>query len=120
VLAAGRAGYERARLAVDVYVRRVRQAIGALTVTLGGVDVLVFTAGVGENSAEIRAAACRGLVCLGLELDSDANARCRPDADVTRPGSRGRILVLAAREDLAMLTDVVRVYREMVTLGESP
>jgi len=120
VLAAGRAGYERARLAVDVYVRRVRQAIGALTVTLGGVDVLVFTAGVGENSAEIRAAACRGLECLGLELDWDANARCRPDADVTRPGSRGRILVLAAREDLAMLTDVVRVYREMVTLGESP
>lgn len=109
VMAAGRADDERARLAVDVYVHRVRQAIGALAVTLGGVDALVFTAGVGENSAEVRMASCRGLECLGLELDADANARCHPDADVTRPGARARILVVAAREDLAMLSDVVRV-----------
>jgi acetate kinase len=108
VLAAGGADHERARLAVDIYVHRVRQAIGALAVTLGGVDALVFTAGVGENSAEVRMATCRGLECLGLELDADANARCRPDADVARRGARARILVLAAREDLAMLSDVVR------------
>lgn len=109
VLAASRAGHERARLAVDIYVHRVRQAIGALAVTLGGVDALVFTAGVGENAADIRMATCRGLECLGLALDADANARCRPDADVARRGARARILVLAAREDLAMLSDVVRV-----------
>ncbi len=109
VLAAGGADHERARLAVDIYVHRVRQAIGALAVTLGGVDALVFTAGVGENSADVRMATCRGLECLGLELDADANARCRPDADVARRGARARILVLAAREDLAMLSDVVRM-----------
>jgi acetate kinase len=108
VLSAGRAGNEQARLAVDVYAHRVRQAIGALAVTLGGVDALVFTAGVGENSAEVRAATCRGLECLGLELDVDANAVCRPDADVARRGSRARILVLATREDLAMFSEVVR------------
>ena len=82
VLAAARAGDERARLAVDVYTHRVRQAVGALTATLGGIDALVFTAGVGENAAAVRAASCRGLECLGLELDPDANERCRPDADV--------------------------------------
>lgn len=109
VLAAGRAGNERARLAVAVYAYRVRQAIGALTVTLGGVDALVFTGGVGENSADVRAAACEGLECLGLELDADANARRRPDADVTRNGARARILVIAAREDLAMLAEVMKV-----------
>jgi acetate kinase len=109
VLAAGRADNARARLAVDVYAHRVRQAIGALAVTLGGVDALVFTAGVGENAAEVRMAACQGLECLGLELDADANLRCRPDADVARRGARARILVLAAREDLAMLSEVVRV-----------
>ena len=109
VLAATRAGDERARLAVDVYAHRVRQAIGALSVTLGGVDVLVFSAGVGENSAEVRAASCRGLDCLGLYLDADANRRCRPDADVARQGATSRILVIAAREDLAMLSEVVRV-----------
>lgn len=109
VLAAARAGDERARLAFEVYTHRVRQAIGALAVTLGGVDALVFTAGVGENSAEVRAASCAGLECLGLELDADANARSRPDADVARATSRGRILVVAAREDLTMLAEVVRV-----------
>jgi acetate kinase len=78
-------------------------------VTLGGIDALVFTAGVGENSAEVRAMTCRGLECLGLELDTDENARARPDADVARSAASARILVLATREDLAMLSDVVRV-----------
>jgi acetate kinase len=109
VLAAAKAGNESARLAVDVYAHRVRQAIGALAVTLGGVDALVFTAGVGENSAEVRAATCRGLECLGIELDPEANAPSRPDADVARRGSAARILVLTAREDLAMLSEVLRV-----------
>jgi acetate kinase len=108
VLAAAGAGDARARLAVGVYTRRVRQAIGALTVTLGGVDALIFTAGVGENSAEVRAACCEGLACLGLELDAEANARCRPDVDVAKPGAPARILVIATREDLTMLAEVLR------------
>ena len=99
-------GNERARLAIDVYTHRVRQAIGAFTVTLGGIDALVFTAGVGENAADIRADICRGLECLGAEIDTAANARCRPDADVAQPKSRVRIFVLATREDLAMLFEV--------------
>jgi acetate kinase len=108
VRAAVQRGDDRAKLAIDIYVHRVRQAIGALAVTLGGVDALVFTAGVGENDAEIRAAVVRGLDCLGLELDAEANARCRPDADVARRGTRARILVIGTREDLAMLDEVVR------------
>lgn len=114
VLASARAGDARAGLAVDVYTHRVRQAIGALTATLAGIDALVFTAGVGENSAEVRAASCRGLEFLGLELDPAANERCQPDADVARRGSRARILVIAAREDLSMLGEVMRV------IGTSP
>ena len=106
VLAARRADHPRARLAIDVYVHRVRQAIGAFAVTLGGVDAIVFTGGVGENSPEIRHAVCRDLEFLGIELDSDANASCRPDADVARCG---HVLVIAAREDLAMLSEVIRV-----------
>jgi acetate kinase len=80
-----------------------------LAVTLGGVDALVFTAGVGEHSGQVREAVCAGLECLGLELDRAANATCRPDEDVTRDGSRGRILVIATREDVTMLDEVVRV-----------
>jgi acetate kinase len=112
VLAAASAGNQRAQLAFDVYTHRVRQAIGALTATLGGIDALVFTAGVGENSAEVRAASCRDLEYLGLKLDPNANASCRPDADVTRQGSAARILVVRTREDLTMLTQVMRVIED--------
>jgi len=111
VQAAAREGHERAILAIDVYVHRVRQAIGALSVTLGGIDALVFTAGVGENDATIRAAVCRNLEWLGLSLDPVANLGCRPDADITLPSGRARILVVAAREDLAMLSEVEHVIK---------
>lgn len=109
VLAAAREGQPQARLALAMYTHRARQAVGALAVTLGGVDALVFTAGVGENSSEIREAICTGLECLGLELERNSNATCRPDADVAVPHSRGRILVLATREDETMFHEVVAV-----------
>jgi acetate kinase len=109
ILAAAQAGHERARVALAVYTHRVRQAIGALAVTLGDVDALVFTAGVGEHAAEVRAVSCAGLECLGLELDAEANASCRPDAEVARRNSRGRILVIATREDVTMLAEVIQV-----------
>jgi acetate kinase len=109
VLDADRAGNPQAHLALAIYTHRVRQAIGALTVTLGGVDALVFTAGVGEHAGQVREAICIGLECLGLELDAEANAAARPDMDVSRPSSRGRILVIATREDLTMLQEVIQV-----------
>jgi acetate kinase len=112
VHAAARGGDARARLALDVYAHRLRQTIGGLAATLAGVDALVFTAGVGEHDAEMRAAACRGLECLGLELDAAANAACKPDADVASAASRGRILVIATREDLTIVRETVRVLRE--------
>jgi acetate kinase len=86
-----------------------RQAIGALTVTMGGLDALVFTAGVGERAGQVREAICAGLKCLGLELDAQANAVCRPDGDVACRGSRARILVIATREDVTMLQEVIHV-----------
>jgi acetate kinase len=109
ILAAAKNGDDQARLALGIYTHRVRQTIGAFAVTLGGVDGLVFTAGVGEHSAEVRAAICAGLECVGLELDPKANASCRPDADIAVGGSRGRILVISTREDITMLHDVVEV-----------
>jgi acetate kinase len=111
VLAAAHSGDARARLALEVYAHRVRQTIGAMAATLGGVDALVFTAGVGENAAEVREMACRGLGGLGLELDAAANATRRPDADVATPASPGRILILATREDLVIVREAVRLVR---------
>ena len=103
--------HAEARLAIDVYVHRIRQTVGAMAATLGGVDALVFTAGVGEHAAEIRAWVCENLGYLGLALDRTANNVCQPDADVALPASNGRILVIATREDVT----IVRETRQLLT-----
>jgi acetate kinase len=120
VEAALAAGNQRARLAVDVFVHRLRQSIGAMAATLAGADALVFTAGIGEHSASTRVAACRELGWLGFELDAAANASCRPDADIATAGSRGRILVIATREDLTILRETVRVLGARNSQGFPP
>ncbi len=78
--------------------------------TLGGLDALVFTAGVGEHSAWLRGEVCHGLECLGVRLDPSANAACRPDADIAAPRNPAvRILVLHTREELLIAREAVRV-----------
>ena len=77
---------------------------------MGGIDALVFTAGVGERSSvDSRGLLCHGLECLGMELYAKANGAAKPDADVAQRDSRGRILVIATREDVTMLREVVQV-----------
>jgi acetate kinase len=98
-----------ARLAIDIYVHRIRQTIGSMAATLGGVDALVFTAGVGENSAAIRQRVCENLDFLDLIIDRDANRQCKPDADIAAPGSPGRILVIATREDVKIVRETKRL-----------
>jgi acetate kinase len=94
-----------ARLAVEVYVHRIRQTLGAMAATLGGIDALVFTAGVGEHAAEIRERVCEGMEVLGLELDRSANEACQPDADIALASAATRILVIGTREDLTIMRD---------------
>jgi acetate kinase len=98
-----------ARLAVEVYVHRIRHTVGAMAATLGGVDALVFTAGVGEHAAVIRERVCENLGYLGLILDRTANDACQPDADIAMPTSPGRILVIATREDVTIVRETWRV-----------
>jgi acetate kinase len=95
-------GHPRARLAFDIYAHRLRASIGAMVAVLGGIDALVFTAGIGENSPEVRSAACANLEFLGLKLDESANANISSDEDVATRDSRVRILVIRAREDWAI------------------
>jgi acetate kinase len=109
VESAAAAGDEQARLALTMFADRVRSTVGALAVTLGGVDALVFTAGIGENSASLRAEACRGLECLGIHLDPDRNETCRPDADLAHLRSTARILIVHTREDLLIARETRRV-----------
>ena len=98
-----------AELAVDVYVHRIVKTIGAMAATLGGIDALVFTAGIGEHEPAIRIRVCDKLKYLGLELDRAANETCKPDADIAKPGSKARILVIATREDLTIMRETRRL-----------
>ena len=99
ILAAINAGNGRAKLAFDIYVHRLVSAIGAMTAGLGGIDALVFTAGVGENSADVRTAACQNFGFLGLTLDTTRNSQSSPDQDISSTDSSVRILVIRAQED---------------------
>lgn len=100
VLAGVDAGTPAARLAFDVYVHRLRREIAAMTAAIGGLDVLVFTGGVGEHSAPVRAAAAGGLGYLGVRLDETANRTAGADTDISATGAAVRSLVIEAREDV--------------------
>jgi acetate kinase len=108
VLAAAAKGNARAKLAFDIFIHRLQSEIGSMAASLGGLDVLVLTAGIGENSPEVRQAVCTKLKFLGIELDSDANAAAKPDADIATPGYRVRVLVIAAQEDWAIARECLR------------
>jgi acetate kinase len=117
ILAAVPRGHERAKLAFDIFVHRLRIAIGGMVAVLGGVDSLVFTAGVGENSSEVRAAACNTLGFLGVRLDSELNLRPSLDADISAADSRVRILVIRAEEDWAIATECWKLARIAAPAG---
>jgi acetate kinase len=102
IVAAMKSGSERAQLAFDIFVHRLRAGIGSMLATLEGADAFVFTAGIGENSPEVRAAACNHFKFLGLALDSAKNEAAHSDQDIAAPESRVRILVMRAQEDWAI------------------
>jgi acetate kinase len=105
IVAAMKDGHLRAKLAFDIFVHRLKAGIGAMVAVLGGIDALVFTAGIGENSPEVRAAACAGFGFLGLKLDAAKNAQSSADQDISLSDSAVRVLIVRAQEDWAIARD---------------
>jgi acetate kinase len=99
VQAAMQAENQQAQLAWDVYIHRIRSGIGAMLMSLGGLDALIFTAGIGENNAAVRSAVCQGLEFLGIRLDEGLNQTGKADRDIAIKDSPVRILVLHTQED---------------------
>ena len=97
---------QRARLALDTYVHRLRAGIAAMTAALGGIDALVFTGGVGEHAAQVRARAAAGLGFLGVAIDDASNAGAHGDAEIGADGATVRTLVVSAREDIEIARQV--------------
>ncbi|MEO0535093.1 MAG: acetate kinase [Cyanobacteria bacterium P01_A01_bin.123] len=102
ILGAIAAENPRARLAFDIYIHRLRSCIGAMLASLGGLDALVFTAGVGENATPVRAAACEAFEFLGLKIDPHKNESRPVDQDIATADSTVRVWVIHTQEDWAI------------------
>jgi len=112
VRAAAEAGDARARLAIDVFVRSVQRAVGQVATALDGLDALVFTGGIGEHDAGVRAAVLANLGWMGLGLDPRKNEAASSDADLSAERSPARVLVIEAREDLTMVREAAALLGE--------
>ena len=110
ILTRAAAGEARAELARDVYLHRLAASVAAMTAALGGLDALVFTGGVGENSAEIRSRAAHRLAFLGVQIDNERNGTSPSDRDIAPPDAQVRVLVISAREDI----EIARQVREVI------
>ena len=107
---AAKSGNERAIIAEDSYFYRVKKYIGAYAAAMGGIDVLVFTAGVGENQTSMREAACEGLEFMGVKLDKEVNARTRgEEAIISTPDSRVKVVVIPTDEELMIASDTMEL-----------
>jgi len=102
-------GNERAELALELYASSVRKYIGAYAVTMGCLDAIVFTAGVGENGPQMRERICRGLEILGVSIDSEKNDFKGLQRDVSAAGSRVRVLVIPTNEELMIARETNRL-----------
>ncbi len=96
---ASKQGNERAKLAIDIFIYRLRFFIGAMVASLGGVDVITFTAGIGEHDPEVRARTCAAFGFLNLKLDPEKNAASPMDQDIATADSAVRVLIVHTEED---------------------
>jgi acetate kinase len=112
IVTAMKGGNARAKLAFEMFVHHLQSGIGAMIAVLGGIETLIFTAGIGENSPEVRAAACATFGFLGMELDGAKNAQSPVDQEISFPESAVRVLIVRAQEDWAIARDCWRLVGE--------
>lgn len=103
-------GNQRAQLAIELFADRIRSTIGAFAVTLGGIDALIFTAGIGEHSATLRSRVCEGLECLNVQLDERKNRDPVDDTDLAMDSSASRILRIHTREEQMIAREAQRLF----------
>ncbi len=111
---AGDKGNERAQLAIDVFAYTVRKYIGSYAAAMGGVDAIVFTAGLGENSPRMRDQICNGLEFLGTRVDAAKNAGRGKEQEISVDGSKVKIFVIPTNEELVIARDTKTICSPLV------
>jgi len=114
LLQAAENGNYRAKLAIDVFVHVIQKYIGAYAAVLNGVDAIIMTAGIGENSAEIRKRICSKLNYLGVEFDEERNNQVYGvEAEISKPGSACKVLVIPTNEELMIASDTEEIIKKL-------
>ncbi|MHB8170116.1 MAG: acetate/propionate family kinase [Thermincolia bacterium] len=108
-------GDERAKLAIDLFVYRVRKYIGSYAAVLNGMDALIFTAGLGENSPEMRSRICQGLDFLKIWLDPEKNRVQGREEDISGAGAKVRVFVIPTNEELMIASETLRIINAPVS-----
>ena len=115
IIEAANAGHSNAKLALDMYCYRLKKYIGSYTVAMGGLDAIIFTAGVGENSPEVRELTCQGLGFLGIELDKGKNeTTIGKEVDISSDNSRVRVLAIPTNEELVIARDTKNIVDKKI------
>ena len=109
VESAAKAGDKRAQLAQDMYFYRIKKYIGAYAAAMGGVDVIVFTAGVGENQLSMRSEVCKGLEFLGVKFDESKNNKRGEECVISADDSKVKVVVIPTDEELMIATDTMNL-----------
>lgn len=112
VEAAAADGNNRARLALDMYCYRIKKYIGAYAAAMGGVDIIVWTAGVGENQTDVREDSCKGLEFLGIKIDHEANNTQGKEAVISAPDSKVTVCVIPTDEELMIAKDTMALLQK--------
>jgi acetate kinase len=98
-------GNERAKLALDMYSYRVKKYIGSYAAAMGGIDILVFTGGIGENDHDVRERSTSGLEYMGLEVNLEKNRGFRSEGEISTEMSRVKVMVIPTNEELMIALD---------------
>lgn len=107
-----REGNERAKLAMEMYDYRIKKYIGAYAAAMGGVDIVVFTAGVGEHQWDVRQGACEGLEFMGIKIDAEKNkANCGEEEIISAPDSKVKVVVVPTDEELLIASDTLDLVK---------
>lgn len=106
-------GNKRAEYAFEMFIYRVKQYIGSYSAAMGGVDLILFTGGIGENGCEMREKVCRDMEYLGIDFDAELNKGKRGvDLELTKPGSKTKVVVVTTNEELVIAQDTMRIVSE--------
>ncbi|MBP1656214.1 MAG: ackA [Bacteroidetes bacterium] len=106
-------GDRKAGYAFDVFSYRVKKYIGAYAAAMGGVDAVIFTGGIGENSTDVRTAACEGLGFLGIEVDEEKNLSKEKEKNISRAGTKTAVLVIPTNEELVIALDTMEIVNAL-------